>query len=593
MRVEGFVRGNERPSGVAAGAVTMWALATALTLVACSESENADPGAVEQLPDPERPEPAADVLDPLYAKEHRVEVSIELDPADFAALRAEGRGLFDGFLGESEEFAFTEFVGAVSVDGVRYENVVVRKKGFLGSLSRPRPSLKLDFGEVEDEASLRSVAPGSPARTFERLTLNNNRQDYSRARTCLAYDLFARARLPAPRCNLAHVVVNGEDLGTYSNVEPIKKPLLDRYFGADEGNLYEGQLIDFVPDEVGRMQLKTNKSSPDRSDLGRLAAALEADDAHLVERLGEVLDVDQFRDFAALETLTGHWDGYSGNRNNFYIYNSPADGLLKFIPWGTDGAFAEAIPGDGVNTSAVVYARGLLAQRLYALPNQRALFRQRLARLTEQVWSAGELTTELDALTALAPDTLPAATAELREHLEAHRTLVEDQLAEAAPDWIINESAQSPCFGTVSDFSLEFSTDYGDLAVLDPSLGSFEVGLRMDDAAVSGATWFGRAGVDATVPDPSVVVRALGFFEDGRGIFLQLTLPPAEFSPGVRSFHGFETDGVVVVLDGEESRFVGFISEGTLELDAASPEVGAPVRGRARGRLLQLGCADL
>ena len=33
-----------------------------------------------------------------------------------------------------------------------------------------------------------------------------------------------RARLPAPRCNLAHVVVNGEDLGTHSNVEPIDCP---------------------------------------------------------------------------------------------------------------------------------------------------------------------------------------------------------------------------------------------------------------------------------------------------------------------------------------------------------------------------------
>ena len=63
----------------------------------------------------------------------------------------------------------------------------------------------------------------------------------------------------------------------------------------------------------------------------------------------------------------------------------------------------------------------------------------------------------------------------------------------------------------------------------------------------------------------------------------QLTLPPAEFSPGVRTFHGFETDGLVVVLDGADSRFVGFLSDGTLELDAASPEVGAPVRGCARG----------
>jgi spore coat protein H len=540
-----------------------------------------------------RHEPAPDDLDPLYAKPHRVEVSIELAPDDWQVLRSEGRSLFDGFIGESQEFAFTEFTGAANVDGVRYENVVVRKKGFLGSLSRLRPSLKLDFGEVEDQASPHDLSAGVPSRAFERLTLNNNRQDYSRSRTCLAYDLFARALLPSPRCNLAHVVVNGEDLGTYANVEPIKKPLLSRYFGDGSGNLYEGQLADFVSDQVGAIQLKTHERGADRNDLTRLVSALEADDTQLMARLGEVLDLDQFRDFWALETLAGHWDGYSGNRNNYYVYANPVDGRLQFLPWGTDGAFAEAIPGDTSNTSAVVYARGLIAKRLYALPAERARFRQRLTELNERIWVGGELASELDELTALASDTLPAATAELRAHLETHGELVREQLSEPAPEWVDPSNESSPCFGTFSDFSLEFATDYGDLAALDSSAGGFAATLSMDGATVASDSWFGRAGVDSTVPDPTVAVRALTFFPEGRGVFVQLSIPPAEFLPGQRSFHGFESVGLVVVLDGDASRFIGFISGGTIELDAASASDGAPVRGRARGRLLQTACADL
>ena len=43
----------------------------------------------------------------------------------------------------------------------------------------------------------------------------------------------------------------------------------------------------------------------------------------------------------------------------------------------------------------------------------------------------------------------------------------------------------------------------------------------------------------------------------------------------------------------ERSRLVGFIGEGTLELDATSAVAGAPVIGRLNGKLLQTGCADL
>lgn len=559
-----------------------------LVALACSEAASpaSQPSVVSAT--------APTTLEALYAPGHRLEVAVELAPADWQALRAEGRSLFDGFLGESHEFAYTEFVGSASVDGARFENVSIRKKGFLGSLSRPRPSLKLDFGEVEDapgeDGALRRSE--GPLRAFERLTLNNNRQDYTRSRTCIAYRLFERAGLPAPRCNLAHVVVNGEDLGTYANVEPIRKPLLARHFGDASGKLYEGQIVDFVSDEVDALEAK-NEAAADRAELDRLTAALTASDDELVARLSEVLDVDQFRDFWAIETLSGHWDGYSGNRNNYYLYVDPASGLLQFIPWGTDGAFAEAIPGDASNTSAVVYARALIARRLYALPAERARFRERLGQLLEQAWDPDVLIDELDALAALASDTLPEAVDTLRDHLAEHPDLVRAQLAAPAPDWIDNASEASPCFGTIGDFNIEFATDYGDLEALDPALGMFEVGLAMDGRQLPSGFWFGRAGLDTAAEAPTSAVRALTFFEDGRGVFLQLNMPPAELSPGDRPFHGFESGGVVVVLDGDASRFIGFISEGTIELEAASSEPGAPVRGRASGQLLQTECADL
>ena len=76
----------------------------------------------------------------------------------------------------------------------------------------------------------------------------------------MAYALFRAAGLVAPRCNHAHVVVNGQDLGIYTHVEAIKKPFLARHFTSDDGNLYEGNArADFAPALQVRYERKTNE----------------------------------------------------------------------------------------------------------------------------------------------------------------------------------------------------------------------------------------------------------------------------------------------------------------------------------------------
>jgi len=553
------------------------------SLLACSSG---DESSAPPEPSPEEEPPlemeAPPELSAIYDPAHVLEVEVELAAADWDILRAEGRSLFDVFQGDNPGYEYTEFTASATVDGERYEGVSVSKKGFLGSLSRIKPSIKLDFGPA---------ASGSP-RDFRRLTLNNDRQDQTHARQCLAFGLFSKAGLAAPGCNLAHVSVNGQDLGTFTNVEPIKKPFLARHFSSDEGNLYEGQTVDFVPEDLDAFQLKTNEAANDRSDLSALAAALEADDAELVARLGANLDLDQYRDFWAIETLAGHWDGYDGNANNYYVYRDPASQRFQFIPWGTDGAFAESSPFDSLNTTRTVFARGRIANRLYQLPEERERFRARLGELLEVVWDEAELVSELERLSERAPDALPAATAELRRHLQTHGAEVRVELDQPAPEWVDPPEETSPCDGTLGDVSLEFDTTYGDLTAIDATSGSFSVGLSMDGAPFQGA-WFGRAGVDATSLDPSVLLRTVSLLPDGSLILLQLTLPPAEFAPGSRSLHGLESFGLVLILAGEATRFVGFVSDGTLELDAAAALDGAPVSGRMNARLLQLACAEL
>jgi hypothetical protein len=164
---------------------------------------------------------AGDPTAPLFDPSHIVEVRIDMVPGDWDQLRQQTRSIFDLLAGDclAAPFPspFTYFVGTVSVDGQTLTGVGIRKKGFIGSLSTEKPSLKLKF----DHTTTSQRAFGT-----DDMTLNNAKQDPALVRQCLGYAAFARAGLPGPRCNFAHVVVNGADLGVFVHVEAVDKDLL-------------------------------------------------------------------------------------------------------------------------------------------------------------------------------------------------------------------------------------------------------------------------------------------------------------------------------------------------------------------------------
>ncbi len=216
----------------------MW---TIVALFACK------PG-VSELPDPSTgpaetstDDPVQDVADAFYAIDHLVRIDLEIAPDDAAALAAQTNALTDLLVGEDcldEPWngPFTWFPADVVIDGTRIDQIGIRKKGLIGSLSTEKPSLKLRFDEYVD---------GQEYDGLEHLTLNNSISDPALVRQCLGYWLVAAAGLPAPRCNFADVTANGDALGIYVNVEPPKRMMLRNVFGEDDGDLYEGTLSDF------------------------------------------------------------------------------------------------------------------------------------------------------------------------------------------------------------------------------------------------------------------------------------------------------------------------------------------------------------
>ena len=378
------------------------------------------------------PDPSNEIYDPTQI----VEVDIQLSPEDWDFVRHQTRDFYALFSGEDcmdqpFESPFIYRSGTVTINGTLLSNVGVRKKGFLGSLDEKRPSLKIKFDEYVEGQELLGL---------DRLTLNNDKSDPSHMRQCLGYGLFTKAGVPAPRCNMAHVTVNGEDLGVYSNVESIKKRFLARHFSDNDGRLYEGTLSDFREGWTGTFEVKTNKDDPDRSDIDAMAAALEVPDDELEAALAPLLDVDHYITFWAMEVLVNHTDGQAGYANNFFFYNSPGTGLLEFIPWGIDGIFTEgryskAAPGHPWS----VMAASILPNRLYGLPVTRDRYLTQLEDLLGAIWDEDELLSEISRIEALISPYLPIGedrAADVRDFVNNRRAILNAELdLDTPPDW--------------------------------------------------------------------------------------------------------------------------------------------------------------
>lgn len=328
----------------------------------------------------------------MFQTERLVEIKIEIPVKDWEALTRQTRG-FGQMFQRSSAPIFTDFKGDITIDGVTVKAVAIRKKGFFGSLDDYRPSLKIAFDEY--------VEGQNPIAGLDRLTLNNNNQDYALVSQYLTYRTFRKAGLPAPRVGFARVTVNGEYLGVYSNVEAVRKPFLKAAFGDGSGELFEGTIADLYPKALDRLEAK---GKADTKSLLPLAELLAAPGDLDLAKVNELVDVPQFLKFLAVESLIGFWDGYAQNQNNYYLYRNPANRKYYFIPWGADGAFdcnAGMMRGMANLQNSAVYANGILANRLFWAGDAAAEYTKVLKSLYDTAWNEKELLAEVERIDKL------------------------------------------------------------------------------------------------------------------------------------------------------------------------------------------------
>ena len=198
--------------------------------------------------------------------------------------------------------------------------------------------------------AINSFTSGRRYYGLKKINLNGEHNDPSIARSKLNWDLLRENEMPSTRTSHTEFYVNDEYKGLYINVEHINDDFLELRYGNNGGNLYKClwpanlHYISSNPDDYKLMEgdrrvyeLKTNEEEDDYSDLAHFIDVLNnTSSANLYCELSKVFDIEDFLEVLAIDVLTGNWDAYSFNKNNYYLYHNPETDRFQYIPYDLD-----------------------------------------------------------------------------------------------------------------------------------------------------------------------------------------------------------------------------------------------------------------
>ncbi len=234
------------------------------------------------------------------------------------------------------------------VNGELFHNIGIRPKGntSLNSIAaepdNDRYSLKLEFDRF---------VGGQTCYGLDKLILNNNFADATNMKEALIYDMFHYMEVDASLYNYAKISVNGEYWGVYLALEAVEDSFMLRNYGADYGELYKPDSMDF-----GGMGGFGSGMGGNGADLNYVDDNLEsystiwdcevtdttkADHKRVVTALRNIaegteldtyMDIDNLLKYAAVHIFSVNADSLSGMMaHNYYLYES--DGMLNILPW--------------------------------------------------------------------------------------------------------------------------------------------------------------------------------------------------------------------------------------------------------------------
>ncbi len=250
----------------------------------------------------------------------------------------------------------------IEFNGTNWYYVGIRYKGnsSLSAYSNGTKKLpfRLDFNQFEDDYP---EITGQTFYGFPALSMSSNYDDKSFIREKMGCDIFRDFGVPAPKAAFYEMYIDYGDgpvyFGLYTGVEVVFETMLASQFNSNTGNCYK-------PDGDGAAWSSSNFNLADfenkttgttgGTDIQGIYDILHddsrtSDPSSWKSQLESVFDVDGFLKYLAVNTTIQNWDTYGRMTHNYYLYNDPADGLMKWIPWDNNEAFQDGKMGGALS----------------------------------------------------------------------------------------------------------------------------------------------------------------------------------------------------------------------------------------------------
>jgi spore coat protein CotH len=331
------------------------------------------------------------------------EIRLSVNSRDLRALR--------------ERFAQnTYYTADLTWRNVKVRNVGIRSRG-LGSRNGTKLGLRIDMAHYTTGQTLAGLST---------IVLDNLWQDDAMIRERLAFTMFERMGLPAPRESYCRLFINNEYQGLYAITEEIDGDFARRVTGETDGTVFEYHYVrDWRLEDLGDVanyrplfEARTHRLDADSTLYNPLQELVREvngpDDAVWRERVEQYIDLNQFMTHAGVEAFIAENDGILGyaGMNNFYVYRQQGTKKHRIFPWDKDNAFL-SVDGPIATTDANV-----LFRRAMGYADLREVYLSTVEQAARLAATDGFLANEIERLTALIFD---AARADTRKQFSNER----------------------------------------------------------------------------------------------------------------------------------------------------------------------------
>ena len=253
---------------------------------------------------------------------------------------------------------------SVFLDGTEWYKVGIRFKGN-SSLRASWQSgvwkipLRLNFDKYEDEYP---QIDNQRFYGFKELSLSSGFEDKSLMREKTAPEIFRDLGVAAPQTAFYRIYIDkGEGsqyFGLYTLVEIVDDTVIEEQFESDEGNCYkpEGPSASFAAGGLNLSEFENKTNDGGWTDIETLYEVLHSalrtsDPEAWRDTIENVLDVDIFLRWLAVNITIQNWDTYGKMPHNYYLYNNPENNLLTWIPWDNNESLKSGKQGGALSIS--------------------------------------------------------------------------------------------------------------------------------------------------------------------------------------------------------------------------------------------------